>query len=350
MVKNAVRLLVVVGALALVPLAPTSASAAIVNCSVSPADQAIDAEEQQMLTLVNNYRTANGRSPLRFRFGATRAAAWMSRDMATRDFLPLNHVDSLGRTFTTRLTECGVRAVVGYENIAWREPNPTAQQIFDDWRTSPVHNEIMLRSDVTHIGIARAQVPGTSRWYWTQVLITPAEPTEADFNDDGATDIAVFRPEGGVWFFRGGPTVSWGTNTDIPVPADYDGDGDTDFAVFRPAAGVWFIQGGATVGWGTQGDIPVPADYDGDGDDDIAVFRPSTGVWFVRNGPTVAWGTQGDIPVPGDYDDDGTTDIAVFRAGTWYLRNVVGLEPAIVWGTGGDQPLPLPSAIYEFFF
>jgi hypothetical protein len=82
------------------------------------------------------------------------------------------------------------------------------------------------------------------------------------------------------------------------VPGDYDGDGDTDIAVFRPSAGVWFVQGGPTVAFGTNGDIPVPGDYDGDGDTDIAVFRPSAGVWFVMGGPTVAFGASGDVPLP----------------------------------------------------
>ncbi|MEO6239423.1 MAG: hypothetical protein ABIQ52_20700, partial [Vicinamibacterales bacterium] len=37
---------------------------------------------------------------------------------------------------------------------------------------------------------------------------------------------------------------------DIPVPGDYDGNGVTDIAVFRPSAGQWFVRNGGTFGWG----------------------------------------------------------------------------------------------------
>lgn len=192
----------------------------------------------------------------------------------------------------------------------------------------------------------------------------PAFGVTADKDCDGKTDISVFRPSSGVWYFsassEGFSAVKFGLGTDIPVPRDFDGDGRSDIAIFRPNANPaevdFFIlpSGGGPirfVSWGQPGDIPVGLDFDGDGIADVSVFRPSNGSWYILQSSDGAvqirqFGVDGDIPLVMDFNGDGKDDLAVYRPGegTWYIARPTGIPnqnfDAIPFGVQGDIPVP----------
>ncbi|MEO6393299.1 MAG: FG-GAP-like repeat-containing protein [Pyrinomonadaceae bacterium] len=178
-----------------------------------------------------------------------------------------------------------------------------------------------------------------------------------DFDNDGLSELAAFRPQNGNWIIGKVPptgtvtevtTIHWGAPNDKVVPGDYDGDGKYDVAVYR--GGSWHILNSGdlsyrAVAFGLSNDIPVPADYDGDGRTDVAVFRPSNGAWyFLRSSDgtfgAAQWGANGDIPVTGDFDRDDVSDLAVYRGGTWYiLQSLTGQMRVEYFGLATDKPV-----------
>lgn len=187
-------------------------------------------------------------------------------------------------------------------------------------------------------------------------FLSPDMPVVGDYDGDGTTDFAVWRPDTGVWYVlnstagfdpKNAQVFQWGKLGDVPVPADYDGDRKTDYAVYR--GGVWFIFQSKNASWKTSNlgnsgvDLLVPADYTGDGKTDVAVYR--NGVWIIersQNGQTEShrFGLGSDVPAPADYDGDKQADIAVYRRGTWFIRQSSDGQMSVFnFGLADDIPL-----------
>lgn len=197
-----------------------------------------------------------------------------------------------------------------------------------------------------------------------------------DYDGDGKTDPSVVRNTGGgpsgqvTWFnlnSGGVPVITstpWGLISDRLTPEDYDGDGKTDIAVWRPGApssSFFYIlqsQTGTlrTDQFGQNGDDPtVIGDYDGDGRADPAVYRSGAALgdhsfWYYRssvNGLIIGneFGQNGDSPAPGDYDGDGKFDFVVKRDGgggqaRFFLRQTTAGDTSVSFGQPTDVVVP----------
>ncbi|MEP6850330.1 MAG: FG-GAP-like repeat-containing protein [Acidobacteriota bacterium] len=201
----------------------------------------------------------------------------------------------------------------------------------------------------------------------------------ADFDGDGKTDIAIWRPgAAGVAAFY---IINSSDNTvriqqysesgyDPSVTADYDGDGKADPAVYgctvpgQPSVCLFTFLGSLNNptnavtyipwGFGQDGDFfPYVGDFDGDGRADFCIQRtqpgsPGTsqfallhndGIFFTSE--FITWGNDSDFIIPGDYDGDGKTDFMVERPTPqgyiYFLLTRANTVQISGWGAANDQ-------------
>lgn len=253
---------------------------------------------------------------------------------------------------------------------------------------------IPVEASVMGLGVYR---PGGGRWRldingdrkWTGAPgdahggpfgISTDVAVVGDWNEDGTTEIGVFRPSNG-WFILDqngngrwdGMTIDrlhiFGVSGDIPLAGDWNGDGTINIGVYRPSTNSFLLDYNGNGRWdgapgdrlyifGIAGDLPVVGDWNGDGATEVGVSRPANG-WFLLDlnangqwdGPPSDrrsyFGSSGDIPVAGDWNYDGTTDIGVYRPSMgWFILDQNGnglwdggIDEVHYFGNSTDQPV-----------
>ena len=140
------------------------------DCTVTAAEAALDAEEKAFLTLINNYRVANGRQPLKISYYLTRPSAWKSKHLGTNAYFA--HDDTpIGRTWSTSCHATVATPTTPASARTSPPATPPPPTVFAGWQGSPGHNSNMLGSGYTAIGIGRHYVAGSPYgWYWTTVF------------------------------------------------------------------------------------------------------------------------------------------------------------------------------------
>jgi len=196
-------------------------------------------------------------------------------------------IESTWGTDAEHIWACGYQgAIYFYDGTSWTlETNTGTNRHLSIHGYSPYRVWAGGSGGEIYFGFATSPTPtATPTAIPTRTPSEPPPPTPVrrgwhyDYNGDGTSDIAVFRPDSGLWAIRSLTRIYFGQSGDEPVPGDYDADGTTDIGIFRASSGLWAARGISRVYFGQSGDRPVPADYNGDGTGNVAVFRPATGL------------------------------------------------------------------------
>jgi uncharacterized protein YkwD len=170
MLKQMIRLLALSVALVSAAGAAPAASVAVVgNCTPEATWGTVNSSyASQVVTLVNNHRTAMGLNALKVSPTLTNAAVWKSRHMAYYGYM--QHDDPappIARTVSQRLAACGYpSSTSGWgENIAYGYQSPTA--VMNGWLNSSGHKANIENSSYRTIGVGVAS-NSNGTLYWTQ--------------------------------------------------------------------------------------------------------------------------------------------------------------------------------------
>lgn len=121
---------------------------------------------EQVVTLVNRIRVANGLNKLTTYDKLTEVAQLRAKEIETN----YSHTRPDGTKCFTALEDAGIRSVTAGENIA--KGYSTPEKVVDAWMNSPGHRANILNPSYTMIGVGYVYDEYTTDAnYWTQVFI-----------------------------------------------------------------------------------------------------------------------------------------------------------------------------------
>lgn len=142
------------------------------------------------------------------------------------------------------------------------------------------------------------------------------KPVSGDWDHDNYDEIGVYRAVGSQGQFildytncdtigtRTGVAssrINFGTSTDIPIPIDLNNDGTTEVGVFRPSTRQFIVKTNPVtrITYGVGTDKPVRSWFSHDGTSRIGVFR--AGQFIINNDPITRFnfGLSTDKPITG---------------------------------------------------
>jgi uncharacterized protein YkwD len=167
----------------------------ITGCGLAPSEEddllprsQVRPLENDLFTLVNQARSAEGVSALVHDEALRTVAYEFSEDMYRREFF--SHTDPDGHDVTDRLDDAGISYTAAGENIAWNSgaSNPV-QSAHNSLMASPGHRANIVSTAFTRIGCGIAS--DGEKYYFTQVFTNGArlyyhsteiviEPTEPE--------------------------------------------------------------------------------------------------------------------------------------------------------------------------
>ena len=125
----------------------------------------LDAQESDLVSVVNSFRASRGLARLSLSDTLTFAAKWMATDMAIYDYF--SHTSRDGRAPIQRMSDAGYPGPQTYTGENMAAGYASASEVLNGWLNSPAHYAVLTNPNYRAIGVGRAYSDGSSfHTYW----------------------------------------------------------------------------------------------------------------------------------------------------------------------------------------